>query len=75
MRPDLVVLDEPTRGVDGRRKQALCGLVRGLAADGAGVVVVSHDAPFVADVATAAVAMADGRIAPRAVPATEAVHA
>jgi energy-coupling factor transport system ATP-binding protein len=75
MRPDLVVLDEPTRGVDGRRKQALCGLVRGLAADGAGVVVVSHDAPFVADVATAAVAMADGRIAPRAVRATEAVHA
>jgi len=75
MRPDLVVLDEPTRGVDGRRKQALCGLVRGLAADGAGVVVVSHDAPFVADVATAAVAMADGRIAPRAVPTTEAVHA
>ena len=36
MRPDLVVLDEPTRGVDGRRKRDLAGLVRGLAAAGAG---------------------------------------
>ncbi|HEY7259079.1 MAG TPA: ATP-binding cassette domain-containing protein [Gaiellales bacterium] len=75
MRPDLVVLDEPTRGVDGRRKQALTALVRGLAADGAGVVVVSHDAPFVADVATAAVVMAGGRVAAAARPGSEAVHA
>jgi energy-coupling factor transport system ATP-binding protein len=74
MRPDLVVLDEPTRGVDGRRKQAITGLVRGLAADGAGVVVVSHDGRFVADVATAAVAMADGRIA-APIRRAEAVHA
>jgi energy-coupling factor transport system ATP-binding protein len=75
MRPDLVVLDEPTRGVDGRRKQVLTSLIRGLAADGAGVVVVSHDGRFVADVATAAVTMADGRIAAPAPRATEAVHA
>ena len=75
MRPDLVVLDEPTRGVDGRRKQALAGLVRGLAADGAAVVVVSHDARFVADAATAAVAMAGGRIAAPAPRRAEAVHA
>jgi energy-coupling factor transport system ATP-binding protein len=75
MRPDLVVLDEPTRGVDGRRKEALAGLIRRLAADGAGVVVVSHDAPFVADVSAAAVAMADGRVvAPEPLDA-EAVHA
>jgi energy-coupling factor transport system ATP-binding protein len=75
MRPDLLVLDEPTRGVDGRRKQALCGLVRGLAADGAGVVVVSHDLHFVAEVATAAVAMDAGRVATPTTPAAEAVHA
>jgi energy-coupling factor transporter ATP-binding protein EcfA2 len=74
MRPDLLVLDEPTRGVDGRRKQALTGLVRGLAADGAGVVVVSHDEPFVADVATAAVAMAGGRVAAPDRRSSEAVH-
>ena len=75
MRPDLVVLDEPTRGVDGRHKRDLAGLVRGLAAAGAGVVVVSHDAWFVADVATAAIAMDGGRIAGRTAPRIEAVHA
>ena len=68
MRPDLVVLDEPTRGVDGRHKRDLTGLIRGLAAGGAGVVVVSHDAWFVADVATAAIAIDGGRIARRTAP-------
>jgi energy-coupling factor transport system ATP-binding protein len=75
MRPDVVVLDEPTRGVDGRRKHALAELVHGLAAGGAAVVVVSHDSWFVADVATAAVAMEAGAIAAPRVPAAEAVHA
>ena len=75
MRPDLVVLDEPTRGVDGRRKRDLAGLVRGLAAGGAGAVVVSHDLWFVADVATAAITMDGGRIVRHEVPTIEAVHA
>jgi energy-coupling factor transport system ATP-binding protein len=75
MRPELVVLDEPTRGVDGRRKQAVSGLVRALAADGAAVVVVSHDTPFVAEAATGAVRLEGGRIAPPRVPVQEAVHA
>jgi energy-coupling factor transporter ATP-binding protein EcfA2 len=75
MRPDLVVLDEPTRGVDGRRKRALAGLVRGLAAAGAAVVVVSHDAPFVADVATAAITLAGGRVVEPEPAGAEAVHA
>ncbi len=75
MRPDLVVLDEPTRGVDGRRKRAVAEIVRGLAAAGAAVVVVSHDTPFVADAATASVRLESGRIAPQRVPAPEAVHA
>ena len=75
MRPDLVVLDEPTRGVDGRHKRDLAGLIRGLAAAGAGVVVVSHDTWFVADVAGSAMAMDSGRIARRTAPAVEVVHA
>ena len=75
MRPDLVVLDEPTRGVDGRHKRDLAVLIRGLAAAGAGVVVVSHDAWFVSDVAAAAIAMDAGRIATRTEHAVEAVHA
>ena len=75
MRPDLVVLDEPTRGVDGRHKRDLAVLIQSLAAAGAGVVVVSHDAWFVSDVAAAAIAMDGGRIARGTAPAMEAVHA
>jgi energy-coupling factor transporter ATP-binding protein EcfA2 len=75
MRPDFVVLDEPTRGVDGRHKRDLAGLIRRLAADGAGVVVVSHDAWFVADVAAAAIAIDGGRIARQTAPTIAAVHA
>jgi energy-coupling factor transporter ATP-binding protein EcfA2 len=75
MRPDLVVLDEPTRGIDGRRKHALCRLIHGLAADGAGVVVVSHDSWFVADVAAATVAMDAGRVAAPHTRRPEVVHA
>ena len=75
MRPDLVVLDEPTRGVDGRHKRDLADLIRGLAVAGAGVVVVSHDDWFVADVAASAMAMEGGRIARTTALALEVVHA
>src|SRR6185437_1388242 len=60
--PDLLILDEPTRGVDGRRKQELAGLARELAADGIGVVVVTHDMDFAAEVADEVTTMAAGRV-------------
>ena len=63
------------RGFGARRRGGGRGLVRGLAAGGAGVVVVSHDAWFVAGVATAAIAMERGRIATHEAPTAEAVHA
>ena len=62
MRPDLLVLDEPTRGVDGRRKHELAGLTRELATGGAGVVVVTHDMDFAADVADEVTTLAAGRV-------------
>ncbi|HEU0193830.1 MAG TPA: ABC transporter ATP-binding protein, partial [Gaiellales bacterium] len=62
MRPELLVLDEPTRGVDGRRKQELAGLARELAANGIGVVVVTHDMDFAADVADEVTTVAGGRV-------------
>ena len=62
MQPDLLVLDEPTRGVDGRRKLALVELVRTLAAQGTAVVVVTHDMDFAAEAADVVTSMAAGRI-------------
>jgi energy-coupling factor transport system ATP-binding protein len=62
MRPALLVLDEPTRGVDGRRKQRVAGLARELAGSGAGVVVVTHDMDFAAEVADEVTTLAAGRV-------------
>lgn len=43
-RPSLVLLDEPTRGMDGESRSALAATLRSLAEDGASVVVATHDA-------------------------------
>ena len=67
--PPLVLLDEPTRGLDYLAKRRLAGIVRGLAADpGAdgrtprGIVFATHDVELVAEVATRVVVLADGEI-------------
>jgi len=62
MEPDLLVLDEPTRGVDGMRKLALVETARSLAAQGTAVVVVTHDMDFAAEAADAVTSMAAGRV-------------
>ena len=48
--PELLVLDEPTRGVDPDRKAELARLLRAQAPR-RGTVVVTHDLPFAAEVA------------------------
>jgi energy-coupling factor transport system ATP-binding protein len=41
--PDLLVLDEPTRGLDPERRAALAGFLLGYASRGRGVLVATHD--------------------------------
>jgi energy-coupling factor transport system ATP-binding protein len=48
--PDVLVLDEPTRGMDPERKLELAALLRAQAGD-RGTLVVTHDLLFAADVA------------------------
>jgi energy-coupling factor transport system ATP-binding protein len=48
--PDLLILDEPTRGVDPERKLELAALLRAQAV-GRATLVVTHDLVFAADVA------------------------
>ena len=43
--PDLLILDEPTRGIDVGAKFEIYGIVRRLAAQGKGVVVISSELP------------------------------
>jgi energy-coupling factor transport system ATP-binding protein len=58
--PGLVALDEPTRGMDRARKDDLVRLVDGLATQGAGVVVATHDVEFAAAFAERVVLLGDG---------------
>jgi energy-coupling factor transport system ATP-binding protein len=58
--PGLVALDEPTRGMDRARKNDLVELIEGLAGQGAGVVVATHDVEFAAAFAQRVVLLGDG---------------
>ncbi|MER8099095.1 ATP-binding cassette domain-containing protein [Kitasatospora sp. NPDC094016] len=60
--PRVVLLDEPTRGLDYHAKEALTGIVDALAAEGRTVVVSTHDVEFVAATADRVVVMAEGEI-------------
>jgi energy-coupling factor transport system ATP-binding protein len=61
-RPRLLLLDEPTRGLDYTVKERLTAILAGLAADGCAVVVATHDVEFVASTASRVVVLAEGEI-------------
>ncbi len=58
--PDLLVLDEPTRGMDPERKRSLAELLR-RDADRRATLVVTHDLTFVADLADRVVGLGASR--------------
>ncbi|MDO9458384.1 ABC transporter ATP-binding protein [Nocardioides sp.] len=60
--PRVVLLDEPTRGLDYNAKGALAGILRDLAADGHAVLVATHDVEFVSSVADEVVVLAEGEV-------------
>jgi energy-coupling factor transport system ATP-binding protein len=59
--PTLILLDEPTRGMDLAARHSLGAAVRGLAARGSAVVIATHDAELVADLADRTVEVRNGR--------------
>ncbi len=59
--PPLVLLDEPTRGLDYPAKHRLVRILRELAADGRAVVLATHDVEVVAEVADRAIVHGRGR--------------
>lgn len=60
--PALLLLDEPTRGLDYPTKRCLVQVLRASAAAGTAVVLATHDVELVAEVADRVVVIADGEI-------------
>ncbi|MFC9154603.1 ABC transporter ATP-binding protein [Streptomyces bauhiniae] len=60
--PEIVLLDEPTRGLDYRAKSELIAIVDALAAEGRAVVISTHDVEFAARAADRVVVMAEGDV-------------
>ena len=60
--PPVLLLDEPTRGLDYTAKRRLTALLRQLAAQGRAIVLATHDVELAAAVATRTVVLADGEI-------------
>jgi ribose transport system ATP-binding protein len=61
--PRVIVLDEPTRGIDVGAKRSVYDLMRTLTADGAAVLLISSELPEVVAMADRILVMRDGRIA------------
>ncbi|WP_205474851.1 ABC transporter ATP-binding protein [Nocardioides sp. SYSU D00038] len=60
--PPVVLLDEPTRGLDYSAKRVLADHLRDLAERGRAVLVSTHDVEFVAQVADEVVVLAEGEV-------------
>ena len=50
-KPRILLMDEPTKGLDSAKKQALISLLRKLKEDGMTLVIVTHDVEFAAECA------------------------
>ena len=62
MHPNVLIVDEPTRGIDVGSKAEIHNLLRDLAAQGYAVIVISSEMPEVLHVSDRIVAMYSGRI-------------
>ncbi|MFG2512760.1 ABC transporter ATP-binding protein [Streptomyces sp. NPDC048584] len=61
-RPPLLLLDEPTRGLDYAAKARLVTILRGLAAEGHAIVMATHDVELAAELAHRVVLIAEGEV-------------
>ena len=60
--PPVLLLDEPTRGLDYPTKIRLVDVLRNLAQAGHAIILATHDVELAADVATRVVVLADGEV-------------
>ena len=61
--PDVLLLDEPTRGIDVGAKYEIYQLILQLASEGKGVIVVSSEMPELLGICDRILVMSNGRLA------------
>jgi putative multiple sugar transport system ATP-binding protein len=71
--PDILILDEPTRGIDVGAKYEIYTIINRLAAEGKAIIMISSELPEVLGVSDRIYVMAAGRIAAE-MPAAEATQ-
>jgi len=74
MEPEVLLFDEPTSALDPEMVGEVLDVMKGLAADGMTMLVVTHEMAFARDVSTKVVFMADGVIAEEGAPNEVMVH-
>jgi cobalt transport protein ATP-binding subunit len=62
MRPEVLILDEPTAGLDWKSSMELMRVVQDLNSDGHTVILITHDMRIVAEYTTRSVVLKGGRI-------------
>jgi ABC-type polar amino acid transport system ATPase subunit len=62
MEPKLMLFDEPTSALDPHLTDEVLDVIKGLAASGMTMIIVTHEIPFARDVADTVAVMADGVI-------------
>jgi len=67
-RPRVLLLDEPTRGLDYRAKETLVQLLRAWQVEGTAIILTTHDVELVAQAAERVVMLRDGAVVADAAP-------
>lgn len=66
--PKLLLLDEPTKGIDAQAKSTLCGILKQLKEKGITILLVTHDVEFAAEISDTCCLLFDGQILSTASP-------
>ena len=60
--PRVVILDEPTRGIDARARQDVYRIIRNLTSEGVGVVIISSEVAEIVEVSDRVLVMRRGQL-------------
>ncbi|HJO94668.1 MAG TPA: ABC transporter ATP-binding protein [Victivallales bacterium] len=62
MKPDFLILDEPTTGIDKNHKQILIEILNTIHSDGTGIIIISHDNKLINELNGREIFMQQGKI-------------